>query len=54
MWLSESGNKVVVRDEALASALGLKIGATKALPDIILVDLGSDDHGTDMLVVFVA
>lgn len=53
LWLSESGNKIVARDEALASALGLKIDATKALPDIILVDLGIDDHGADMLVVFV-
>lgn len=53
LWLSESGNKVVARDEALASTLGLKIDATKALPDIILVDLGIDDHGADMLVIFV-
>ncbi|SOZ15595.1 putative restriction endonuclease [Cupriavidus taiwanensis] len=52
LWLSESGNKVVARDEALANALGLAIDASKALPDIILVDLGSDAGGTDMLVVF--
>ncbi|WP_175992793.1 BsuBI/PstI family type II restriction endonuclease [Burkholderia vietnamiensis] len=52
LWLSESGNKVVARDESLANALGLKIDASKALPDIIIVDLGSDDGGTDMLVVF--
>lgn len=52
LWLSESGNKVVARDENLANALGLKIDATKALPDIILVDLGADAGGTDMLVVF--
>jgi len=52
LWLSESGNKVVARDEALANALGLKIDASKALPDIILVDLGADAGGTDMLVVF--
>lgn len=53
LWLSESGNKVVARDEALASTLGLKIDPGKALPDIILVDLGLDPAGTDMLVVFV-
>lgn len=53
LWLSESGNKVVARDEAVASALGLKIDPSKALPDIILVDLGIDDNGSDMLVVFV-
>ncbi|CAB3972616.1 MULTISPECIES: BsuBI/PstI family type II restriction endonuclease [Burkholderia] len=52
LWLSESGNKVVARDENLANALGLRIDATKALPDIILVDLGADASGTDMLVVF--
>lgn len=53
LWLSESGNKVVARDEVLANALGLKIDASKALPDIILVDLGADVGGADMLVVFV-
>lgn len=52
LWLSESGNKVVARDEGLASALGLKIDPSKALPDIILVDLGEDVSGSDMLVVF--
>lgn len=53
LWLSESGNKVVARDEALAKALGLEIDASKALPDIILVDLGSEASGADMLVIFV-
>jgi hypothetical protein len=53
LWLSESGNKVVARDEGLAQALGLKIDASKALPDIIIVDLGDDRAGKDMLVVFV-
>lgn len=38
--LSESGNKVVARDEELASAIGLNISAEKNLPDVILVDLG--------------
>jgi hypothetical protein len=53
LWLSESGNKIVARDEALASALGLKINASKALPDIILIDLGSDAGGGDMYVMFI-
>jgi len=53
LWLSESGNKVVARDEVLASELGLVIEPSKALPDIILVDLGDDEFGTDMLVVFI-
>lgn len=39
IWLSESGNKVVVRDEKIANAIGLKIEADKNLPDLILVDL---------------
>ena len=38
--LSESGNKVVARDDALAKAIGLAIPADKSLPDIVLVDLG--------------
>ncbi|MBP1038006.1 restriction endonuclease [Serratia fonticola] len=52
LWLSESGNKVVARDEGLAHALGLRIDASKALPDIILIDLGHESSGADMLVVF--
>lgn len=38
--LSESGNKVVARDDALAKAIGVAIPADKSLPDIVLVDLG--------------
>lgn len=52
LWLSESGNKVVARDEGLAARLGLKIDPSKALPDIILVDLGAESSGSDFLVVF--
>lgn len=52
LWLSESGNKVVARDETLANEMGLKIDASKALPDIILVDMGVDTSGAEMLVVF--
>lgn len=40
LFLSESGNKVVARDEKLAKAIGLNIQADKDLPDTILVDLG--------------
>lgn len=40
LWLSESGNKVVVRDEKIAASIGLKIEADKNLPDLILCDLG--------------
>lgn len=40
--LSESGNKVVARDDELAKAIGLTIPADKSLPDIVLVDLGPE------------
>jgi len=49
LWLSESGNKVVARDDGLAASIGLKIEADKDLPDLILVDLGPSDP----LIVFV-
>ncbi|MCG7891388.1 MAG: BsuBI/PstI family type II restriction endonuclease [Candidatus Thiodiazotropha endolucinida] len=52
LWLSESGNKIVAQDEALAKALGLQIDPSRALPDIILVDLGEDSSGLEMLVIF--
>lgn len=39
IFLSESGNKVVARDDQLAKAIGLKIESDKNLPDIVLVDL---------------
>jgi hypothetical protein len=40
LWVSESGNKVVARDDALARGIGLDIAPDRNLPDIILVDLG--------------
>lgn len=49
LWLSESGNKVVARDDKLAAAIGLKIEADKNLPDVILADLGP----AEPLIVFV-
>lgn len=49
LWLSDSGNKVVARDDKLAAAIGLKIVAEKNLPDLILTDLGPDEP----LLVFV-
>jgi hypothetical protein len=38
VFLSESGDKVVVRDEALAHSMGLRLDYSRNLPDIILVD----------------
>ncbi len=43
LWLSESGNKVVLRDDRIAGAIGLRIEADKNLPDLILADLGPKD-----------
>jgi hypothetical protein len=40
VFLSESRNKVVTRDDELAKAIGLNIQAEKNLPDIVLADLG--------------
>lgn len=49
LWLSESGKKVVARDDKLALAIGLKIEVEKNLPDLILADLGPPEP----LIVFV-
>lgn len=49
IFLSESGNRVVARDERLAREIGLAILPEKLLPDIVLVDLDP----TDPLLVFV-
>lgn len=49
IFLSESGNKVVSRDDALAKSIGLNIPADRFLPDILLVDLGP----TEPLVIFI-
>lgn len=51
LWLSESGSKVRHQDEAAAADLGLKIDASKTLPDIILVNVG--ESGEDTALVFV-
>ncbi len=53
LWVSESGSKVVLQDDLLARRLKLNIDPSKALPDIILVDLGRRMDGSDLLVVFV-
>lgn len=49
IWLSESRNKVVARDDLLAQSIGLQIDPDRNLPDIILVDLGPSEP----LLVFV-
>jgi len=33
LWISESGNKVVQRDDQLAQSIGLKIETDRLLPD---------------------
>ena len=52
LWISESGAKVVARDDELASKLNLKISADRNLPDIILVDMGVGKNG-EVLLVFI-
>ena len=42
IWLSESKNRVVARDDALAQEIGLTIEPERNLPDLILVDLGPE------------
>jgi hypothetical protein len=43
LWISESGNKVVQRDDKLAREIGLSIATDKLLPDAILVDLAPSE-----------
>ena len=47
LWLSESGNKMIAADDSTAAKLGLRIDPARALPDVILADLGPE-----LLVVF--
>ena len=49
IWLSESRNQVVERDDRLAHEIGLTIEPDRNLPDLIMVDLGPDEP----LLVFV-
>lgn len=42
LFVSESGNKVISRDDELSKKLGLAIQADKNLPDTILVDLAPE------------
>jgi hypothetical protein len=49
LWLGESDNKVVARDDDLASASGLKIETDRNRPTIVLLDSGPPEP----LVLFV-
>jgi hypothetical protein len=42
IFLSESGDKVVSRDDSLANSIGLKLDYARNLPDIILADVDPD------------
>lgn len=44
LWLSESGTKVVAKDEALAASIGLVFSPDKNLPDLVLVDRGDASY----------
>ena len=49
IWLSESRNQVVARDDRLARDIGLTVQPDRNLPDLVLVDLGP----AEPLLVFV-
>lgn len=49
LWLSDSKQKVVARDDELAQSIGIEIDMQKHLPDLILADLKEDQF----LLVFV-
>ncbi|RQY30734.1 restriction endonuclease [Burkholderia stagnalis] len=51
LWLSESGEKVRYHDDAAAKAIGLRIDASKTLPDIILANIG--ETGEDTALIFI-
>jgi len=42
LWISESGNKVVMQDDRLMRDLGLPIDQQRLLPDMVLADLGRE------------
>jgi len=42
IFLSESGDKVVQRDDDLANSMGLKLDYARTLPDVILADVHPD------------
>jgi BsuBI/PstI restriction endonuclease domain/BsuBI/PstI restriction endonuclease HTH domain len=52
LWVSESGAKIVARDDELAAQIKLRISADRSLPDIILADLGAGEN-SDVLLVFI-
>ncbi len=43
LWISESGNKVVARDDKLMRQIGLPIDEQRLLPDIVIADLGREN-----------
>jgi hypothetical protein len=49
LWLSESAKRRSIRDDRIANAIGLKIDASRNLPDLILADL----RPADPIIVFV-
>lgn len=49
IWISESGKKVVEKDDDLAKSIGIVIDAARNLPDVILADVARDK----ILLVFV-
>jgi hypothetical protein len=50
LWVSESGAKVVARDDELAAQIKLRIFPDRNLPDIILADLGASGNDGVLLI----
>ena len=42
VFISESGDKVVARDDSLAQSIGLNLDYSKNLPDVILADISTE------------
>ena len=49
LWVSQSGNKVVLKDDQLMNDLNMPINQSQLLPDLVLADLGRDP----ILLIFV-
>jgi hypothetical protein len=49
LWVSQSGNKVVLKDEQLMGDLNMPINQSQLLPDLVMADLGRDP----ILLIFV-
>ena len=54
LWISDSREQVVARDDALARRVGLRFDRQELLPDVVLVDLGAPEPPLFVFVEVVA